>query len=76
MRWDCHVVRQAFFCVLLKSRQGDEREELDCLTLSFFDVIIRLEFNLFVISDKLEWSPEPHLQKFLRFHEMISSIDE
>ena len=69
-------MRQAFFCVLLKSRQRDEREELDCLTLLFFDVIIRLEFNLFVISDKLKWSRESHLQKFLRFREMISSIDE
>ena len=32
-----------------------------------FDVVIRLEFNLDVISEKLEWSPVPHLRKLLRF---------
>ena len=30
-----------------------------------YDVIIRLELNLDVISDKLEWSPVPHLRKLL-----------
>ena len=33
----------------------------------FFDVVIRLEFNVDVISEKLEWSPVPHLRKLLRF---------
>lgn len=31
--------------------------------LSFCDVIICLEFNLDIISHKLEWSPEHHLRK-------------
>ena len=32
-----------------------------------FDVIIHLEFNLNVISEKLEWSPVPHLGELFRF---------
>ena len=32
-----------------------------------FDFVIRLKFNLDVISEKLEWSPVPHLRKLLRF---------
>ena len=51
-----------------RQKRGTKLKEF---TFSSFDVIIRL-----VISDKLEWSPEPHLKKFLRFHVMISSIGE
>ena len=43
------------------------QEKKELLFLSFFHVIIRLEFNLDVISDKLEWSPVPYLRKALRF---------
>ena len=44
-----------------------KRNKLKLLTLSFFDIIIHLELNLHVISDKLEWSPVSHLRKLLRF---------
>ena len=39
--------------------------EKNFLLSSFFDVIFRLEFNLDVISNKLEWSPVPHLRILL-----------
>ena len=45
--------------------------------LSFIDIIIRLEFNLDVIADKLEWGPVPHLRKLFRFtkafHQLVNS---
>ena len=44
-----------------------KRNKRKLLTLSFFDVVIHRESNLHVISDKLEWSPVPHLRKLLRF---------
>ena len=51
-----------------------KRNKLKMLTLSFFDIIIHLELNLHVISDKLEWSPVSHLRKLLRFPKALYGL--